>query len=520
LTTNVVRTDLSDAAAPTGSESSVAAPEPSNLAARTISGVSWNVAAQAIVQATRIAVGVVIARLLSRSDFGLAAMALVFSGFVSLFTDLSLGAALVQRPTITEEDRSTVFWTTAAFGVVCTLVCLAVAEPIARFYGQPEVRWLFSALSVTFAITGLTVAHTALLNREMRYRTLQIAVLAGTIFGAAISVTFAAVGFGPWAIIGDAVAAVSVSTVIVWFTTGWTPRFTFSRESLRDVGGFGLTLFGSRVLAYANLNADNLLVGRFLGARALGAYALGYNVMFTPMLRIGIPIQQVLTPAFSRLQEDRERLGAGWLRAKRLLAALLLPAFAGMAVIAPDLVPVVFGAKWHPAIPVLQLLSLAGVAHSLVTSNWSALQALGRAGTLLRLNLFVTAVIVGSFAAGLHWGIVGVAAGFAIAKWLLLVPDNWVTGRALGVRLRDALAAGSTALVPVAAMAGLAAAARYGLEQAGIPAAARLAIVIVIGAAAYAASARVLTPGLVEEFRAVLRRRRSSPSPSSSSSST
>lgn len=498
---------MSDAAAPTGSESSVAAPA-SNLAARTISGVSWNVAAQAVVQVTRIGVGVVIARLLSRSDFGLAAMALVFSGFVALFTDLSLGAALVQRPTITEKDRSTVFWTTAGFGALCTLVCLALAQPIARFYGQPEVRWLFSVLSVTFAITGLTVAHTALLNREMRYRTLQLAVLAGTILGAIVSVTFAAVGFGPWAIIGDAVAAVSLSTAIVWFATGWTPTFTFSRESLRDFGGFGLTLFGSRVLAYANLNADNMLVGRFVGARALGAYALAYNVMFTPMLRIAQPIQQVLTPAFSRLQEDRERLAAGWLRTKRLLSALLLPAFAGIGVVAPDLVPVVFGAKWHPAIRVLQLLALAGMAQSLITSNWSALQALGRAGTLLRLNLFVTAVIVGSFAAGLHWGIVGVAAGFAIARWLLLIPDNWVTGSALGVRLRDALAAGATALVPAVAMAAAVAAVRYGLEQAGLPAGARLPIEIAVGFVAYPLFARLLTPGLVEEFREVLRQRR------------
>ncbi len=506
-TSNAAPTDLSDAAAPTGSESPVAAP--ASLAARTISGVGWNVAAQAAVQVTRVCVGVVIARLLSRSDFGLAAMALVFSGFVGLFTDLSLGAALVQRRSITEDDRSTVFWTTAAFGCLCTLVCIAVAEPIARFYGHAQVRWLFSVLSLTFAITGLTVAHTALLNREMRYRTLQLASFAGTLLGAVVSVTFAVVGFGPWAIIGDAVAAVSLSTAIVWFVTGWTPKFAFSRESLRDVGGFGLTLFGSRVLAYANLNADNLLVGRFLGARALGAYALAYNVMFTPMLRIAQPVQQVLTPAFSRLQEHPERLAAGWLRTKRLLSALLLPAFAGIGVIAPDLVPIVFGAKWHPAIRILQLLAVAGMAQSLIQADWSALQALGRAGTLLRLNVFVTAVILVSFAAGLHWGIVGVAAGYAIARWLLVVPDNWVTSRALGIGLRDALSAGSTALVPTAAMIAVAAAARYGLQRVGIPAAARLPVVIVVGSVAYPAFARLLTPGLVQEFREVLRQRRS-----------
>jgi O-antigen/teichoic acid export membrane protein len=486
--------------------STVAGPGTSGLADRVVSGIGWNAASQVVLQLTRVLVGVVLARLLSPHQFGLAGMALVFSGLVAAFTDLSLGAALVQRQTVTERDRSTVFWATVGLGALATLVGVAVSVPVARFFGEPQVARLLAALSVTFVVTATTIAHTALLTREMRYRTLQVCATIGAVLGGVVAVGAAAAGLGAWAIIAQAIAAAVVTSILTWIVSPWTPQRVFSVGSLRDVGGFGIKLFASRLLAYANLNVDNMLIGRFVGAGALGVYALAYNVMFTPMVRIGLPIQQVLVPAYSRLQDEPERLASAWLRSKRLSAALLAPAFLGMAVVAPDLVPVVFGAKWHRAVHVLELLCLAGVAHSLVTLNWSALQARGRAGTLLRLNLFVSAVTLAAFAIGLHWGIVGVAASFAVAKWLLVVPDTWITCRGMAVRTWEGIRSGAGILPLALTMAAAAGAFRLLLVAIGVGAAPRLVLVIAAGTVAYLALARVTKPALVDEFRRLLRR--------------
>src|SRR5690348_10705676 len=138
--------------------------------------------------------------------------------------------------------------------------------------------------------------------------------------------------------------------------------------------------------------------------------------MFVPLSRISLPIQQVLYAAFVRLQDDLERLGRAWLRGIQLVTEINVPAFLGIAVVAPDFVPVVFGARWHDAVPVLQLLSLAGVAQSFQNLNWSVLQAVGRPGRLLAFMAFSTVLTVGAFALGLIWGVVGVAGLYALAR--------------------------------------------------------------------------------------------------------
>jgi O-antigen/teichoic acid export membrane protein len=164
-------------------------------------------------------------------------------------------------------------------------------------------------------------------------------------------------------------------------------------------------------------------------------------------------------------------------------------------------VPVVFGQKWRDAIPVLQLLCIAGVGHTFVTLNWSVLQARGQAGLLLRLNLFCTAVIFSAFVVGLNWGVTGVAAGYAVAKWLLILPDTWVTCRSLSLRLIPSLRA-SGAAVPLAVVAaGLASGLRSLLISGGVPASLRLVIVLGVGALAYLGLVSIAAPELVREVK-------------------
>jgi O-antigen/teichoic acid export membrane protein len=228
---------------------------------------------------------------------------------------------------------------------------------------------------------------------------------------------------------------------------------------VRSLGSFGLQTQFSRILGYLNLYADNLLIGRYLGSRPLGIYTVAYNVMFLPLARITIPIQQVLFAAFARLQHDKGRLGLAWLRGSRLVSAIAVPAFVGMAVVAPEFVPVVLGSRWHEVVPVLQLLSLAGVAQTYQTLNWSVIQARGKSGLLLRFMIFSTVVTVGAFVFGLNWGVVGVAASYAVARWIVLVGNTWLTCRVTALSpvlfLRSHADLAGIALVMAAAVYGV-----------------------------------------------------------------
>ena len=198
-------------------------------------------------------------------------MVIVFSALALIFSDLALGAALVQRDELTEEDRSTAFWTSLGAGVFFAVAGILLAGPIADLYGEPQVRWLFVALSFTFVLTSVGTTQAALLSRELDFRRLELRLMGGALAGAVVGIALAVRGYGPWAIIGQQVAAAVVSTTLIWFSSPWRPRFVFSRSSLNDLGQFGANVFSSRILFYVNRNADNMLVGQISRSRPRSA---------------------------------------------------------------------------------------------------------------------------------------------------------------------------------------------------------------------------------------------------------
>jgi O-antigen/teichoic acid export membrane protein len=478
-----------------------AAAPAAELRRRVLQGLAWKGASQVFLQGSRLVVALTLARLLSPRDFGLAGMVLVVTSLALVFSDVALGAALVQRRELSERDRSTAFWTCVAAGALFTVAGIAVSGPVARFYGQPAVRPLLAALSLSFVVGALGAAQEALLVRELRFRTLELRAMGGTAAGAVVGITVAALGYGAWAIVGQQLAISAVSTALLWLASPWRPRAIFSLASLRDLGRFSGNVFGQRVLFYLHRNADNLLVGRFLGPAALGAYALAYNVMLVPFSRLAGPLQEVLFPAFSQLQDEPARIAALWLRATRLVGALSIPALAGLVVVAPDFVHLVLGARWAQVAPLVQVLAWVGLLQSLQTLNSNILQALDRTGTLLRYSIVFFAAHFTAFVIGLQWGVVGVAVGYAVSSTLVEPLYAWVTARAVGIPLLRLVRSLSGVAAAAATMAGCALALRILLEREGVPAAPRLVLCILAGVVVYLPCCGVLAPELRLELR-------------------
>lgn len=456
-----------------------------NLRSPVLRGLAWKGTSQLFLQASRLVVAVILARMLSPEDYGLAAMALVLASLVVVFSDVALGAALVQRTSLSEADRSTAFWTSVAVGAVCTVLGVALSGVFAGFYGDPAVQPLFAVLSLSFVITSLATTHEALLVREMNFRGLELRMMIATAAGAATGVYLAAAGYGAWAIIGQQLAIAGVSTVLLWLFSPWKPSFRFSRASLQCLGGFSGNVFVHRLLYYLHRNVDNLLIGRFLGAAALGVYGFAYNVMLVPFSRIAGPLTEVLFPAFSRMQDDRPRMTAIWVRAVRLVASFSVPALVGLVVVAPDFVQVVLGDKWEKTTILIQILAWVGLLQSLQTLNPQILQALDRTTTLLRYTIVFFVFHLTAFAIGLQWGVVGVAVGYLISSFVVEPLFGWLTARALGVSPL-LLLRGLTGVLQASALMFLAVlAARYALLQTDVQPALRLAVEVSIGAAVY-----------------------------------
>jgi O-antigen/teichoic acid export membrane protein len=478
-------------------------PSDPSMSGQIASGLAWKTLSQVLAYGTQVIVLITMAHLLTPRDFGLAGMVMVFSALVSRVPDLGLGAALVQRPVLDSGDRSTAFWTSTAVGGFLTAVCLVTAPAVAGFYGEPRVRPLFMAFGFAFVLEGIATTQGALLMREMAFRSLEIRIMAATVCGAAVGIGVALAGGGPWAIVLQSLASTAVGVILLWRFSSWRPRASFSRVSLRNLGKFGGNVFGARLLLLGRGNVDNVLVGRFLGPAALGAYALAYNIMLIPLNRLGTPVQEVFYPAFAKLR-NLDRIASAWFRANRLVAAVAAPALLGLMVLAPDFIHVVLGARWRRAVPVLQILTYIGLLQALQLLNISVLQAANKTGVLLRYWVLVSIASVTAFVIGLHWGIVGVAAAYAVSSTVMEPYYAFVTVAAVGGSLsafvrniaRVVAAAGAMALVVLGV--------RALLIGAGLGPAPRLFVCAVIGVAVYVPLFMRLEPLLGHEIRGAL----------------
>jgi O-antigen/teichoic acid export membrane protein len=387
-----------------------------------------------------------------------------------------------------------------------TVAGIALAGPVARFYGEPDVEPLLAALSLSFVVTSLGSTQSALLVRELDFRRLELRMMAATLAGAAVGIGAAIQGAGAWAIIAQQLTIAFVSTALLWLVSPWRPRFVFSLASLRDLGGFSANVFGQRLLYYLHANADKVLIGRFLGAAPLGVYSLAYNVVTVPFSRLAVPLAEVMFPAFSRMQDDRAGVAAAWIRSVRLVGALTIPALLGLIVVAPEFVGVVLGGRWQQATPVIQILAGVALVQSLQTLNTSILQSLDRTRTLLGYSVVFFAAHLAAFALGLRWGIVGVAACYAVSSALVEPLFAWLTARALGIRVTDFVrglsGVAQASLLMLAVLLG----ARLALPET-TPDGAVLALLVVLGAAVYVPACAWRVPEVRAELGRLRRRR-------------
>jgi O-antigen/teichoic acid export membrane protein len=459
--------------------------QPQTMRRRVLGGLAWTGGAQIVMQVVRLVVAVSLARILAPDDYGIAAIALVFASLVLVFSDFALGAAIVQRKNLTEDDRSTAFWIAIGAGVTFTLAGALLAPAIAAFYGRPEITDLCRVLSLTFVITSLATTHEALLVRAMEFGKLERRLMASTLAGAAVAIAVALITRDAWALIAQQVAEAIVSTTLLWWFSPWRPTFRFSRASLRALGGFSAPLVGHRLLYYFHRNADNILIGRYVGAAALGAYALAYNIMLFPFSRIAGPVQRVLAPAFARMQDEPERMADAWMRTVRMVGTISIPALCGIVVVAPDFVQVVLGTKWEPVVPILQVLAWVGIVQSLQSLNTDILQARGRTTVVLKFTILFTATHTVAFVIGLQWGVVGVAAAYAISTTLVEPVYTVLTAREISMSPWRLVGAVRGVFEAAIVMALVVLAARLALEDLGVPALPRLVVCVALGAVVY-----------------------------------
>jgi O-antigen/teichoic acid export membrane protein len=376
---------------------------------------------------------------LTPEDYGLVGMARLAIGLIAIFRELGTTAAIIQRKQLTQEFLSSIFWANMALAGVTFTLAIATSPLLALFFHQPRIGPIVRLLAGGFLLSSLASVPSALLTRDMSFRRVMMIEIGAAAFATALAVVMALRGAGVWSLVISSLASTCVTTVFLWRSCPWRPKWVVSWKELRSIASYSLNLSGFNLVNYFSRNADNTIVGRYLGAYQLGFYQVAYNLMLYAVQNISQVMGRVLFPVFAKVQDDNARFRQAYTKAVSTIAVITFPMMAGVMAVADPFVATVLGEKWHPVASLLIILAPVGLMQSVITTVGNIYYAKGRADWLFRWGLFATAVSVGSFFAGLPWGIRGVAVAYLIVNLLLVYPTFAVPFRLIDLKMKDFL---------------------------------------------------------------------------------
>lgn len=426
-----------------------------DLKNKAVAGATWLVVAQVCGQVLKFAVAAILARILVPQEFGLIGMVLVFSGFAKLFNDMGFSAALIQKRDVDERHFSSVFWLNILVSLLLMALLILSAPLLGSFFDQPELIPLARLLSLEFLIGSIVIVHRARLTRVMDFRVLSFIEIFAVAASGVLGIVLAMKGFGVYALVAQILAMTTCLTVLIWLHSSWRPRRLFSWQAVSELFRFSVGIMGGNALNYWIRNADNLLIGKFLGSTELGLYSRAYMVMLLPLNQITFALTQVMFPALSSIQGDKTRSRRVYLRAVGAIALVAFPAMMGLLVVSPDFVLAIFGAKWSEMIPVLQVLCVVGMLQSVNSTVGWIYNSQGRSDIQfwwIFAGGILTFVAIGI---GIQWGILGVAVAYSVRVLATTWLNYFIPGRLIDMSVADVFKTLYQPLFLSIAMAGL-----------------------------------------------------------------
>jgi PST family polysaccharide transporter len=393
------------------------------LGSRTVHSGAFAMVAEGVDFVLRLGSIFVLARLLIPEEFGLVAMVTAFTAVAERFNDLGLSVATIQRRDITHDQVSTLFWVNAAMGFGIALFIVALAVPIARFYGDPRLVAICMVLGSTFVFNGMTIQHRALQRRLMQFGQLALIQIGASATSVAIAVAVALMDYGYWALVAREVSRSVLVLVGTWICIPWVPGRPSRRADVKAMLVFGgdITAF-NLVWSLIMVNLDQILIGKLFGATTLGLYRQGVNLVLTPIGRLSFPVNVVAEASLSRLQDTADRYLRYYLRFLGALALITMPLAAFLAVFAEEAVQVALGARWLAAADYLRIFAIAAVVRPAALTVGFVMVTCGRSRQYLRWGLVQAAGLAAFLTLGISWGPKGVAYAQAASVYLLLVP--------------------------------------------------------------------------------------------------
>lgn len=401
---------------------------PESLKKKTVKGVAWTSLDRVTSIGLGFVMGIILARLLSPSDYGLLAMIEVFNAVAFAFLNCGFANALVRKPNLTENDNTTAFYFNIVSGVVLFGILWFIAPWVSRFYDKPILSPLLRAEGSLLIIVAFSIVQNTQLTRALNFKAKMIIRVTSNVIAGVIGIISAYIGLGVWALVVMHIAEQAFSLMLLWFISPWRPHGRWSKVSFSYLWGYGSKLLASGLLDTVYKNIYPIIIGKFYSAADLGQYTRAKQYAYMPAGTLTGVLQQVTFPVLSQIQDDIARLGESYRRMLRFTVFIVFPIMMGMAALAHPLVITLVTGKWAQCVPYLQVICFASMWYPVHAINLNLLQVKGRSDLFLRLEIIKKIIITVAIFICVPFGIMGICIGAICTSIICLGINTYYTG--------------------------------------------------------------------------------------------
>lgn len=395
-------------------------------------GVVWNFIEKVLIRGVSFVIGIILARLLSPSDYGLIGMLAVFIAISNVFIEGGLAKALIQRQNCQDIDFSTAFVANVGMSLVIYLVMFFCAPLIAKFYDEPILVDLTRILSLNFILGSFNIVQRAKLMAKVDFKSLAQINVISTVISGIVGITMAYYGCGVWALVGQALCSTFVLIILFPFYSKWKPSLKFSANSFRQLFGFGSKLMITGVYSVALNNISTICIGKFYRSNQLGYFSRATQFSELVSTTAYDVIGNVTFPVLSELQDDKTRLVAVYRKILFFTAMVILPVMVLTALLARPIILVLLTEKWLPSVVLIQWLCLARMFTPLSAINMNILNAIGRSDLFLKVDLAKLPLILLTFVITIPISVEAIAIGDFVSTFICFFINAYLPGRMFG----------------------------------------------------------------------------------------
>lgn len=376
-----------------------------SLKRQAVKGVIWSAIERFSVQGVQFILGIIIARLVAPSEYGLIAMLGIFLAVAQTFIDSGFSNALIQKKDRTDIDYSTAFYFNLAIAFVIYGVLFLAAPLIADFYEEPQLDIIAKWIGLNLIISGFSIVQRAKLTVKLDFKTQAKASLIAVLFSGVVGVVLAYKGLGVWALVTQALLNNLLDTLLLWIYAKWIPSFVYSWHSFKVLFAFGSKLLLSGLLHTVYINLYSLVIGRKYSASDVGYYNRAYSLAQFPSINIVGIITRAIYPVQCEMQDDKEQLNRSFIQYLRISCYFIFPLMVGLSVLAKPLVLVLLTEKWLPMADLLSILCIAYMWYPIMVINNQILNVKGRTDYFLKAEIIKKILAIGILLITMPFGV-------------------------------------------------------------------------------------------------------------------